>query len=127
MKCLLSVMLVFALVDMSYGLVIFPGQVHTNTSSETFDELIVSGVFLLAKSPPTGGGEPRTVTITNGDFVLASGGAIAQDVYTSIATADGVAGADGTGASGGAGSGAGRGGAGGSGTYPGGNGGNGGD
>jgi hypothetical protein len=81
-----------------------------------YDSLIISGTLIFARYPADPG--TRTIIITNGDFVLASGGSISQVFDYAGSSTDGSDGDDGTesspaGGNGGAGTGYGTGGAGG--------------
>ena len=106
------------------ALVIPPGSVHTNFGDETFDSLVISGTLALASTMSSGGGDDRTIRVTNGDFILAPDGVVAQFLYASVSSSNGEDGMMGTpgfpnGTDGRPGAGAGAGGSGGDGFSPG--------
>ena len=93
----IATLITFALIThVARGLVIPSGQVYTNFGSETFASLVVSGTLVLASTLTNGGGDDRSITITNGDFILAPGGAISQLLYVTTVTSNGVSGAAGS-------------------------------
>jgi len=78
--------------------VIEPNEVFTDTfESITFNSLIISGTLMFANNGIPNSGELRQIIITNGDFILASGGLVTQSFDILNLSSNGIDGANGEG------------------------------
>ena len=76
--------------------VIGPNEVFTDTfESITFDSLVISGTLMFANNGSLGGDKLRQIIITNGDFILASGGLVTQSFDILNLSSNGIDGAPG--------------------------------